>query len=419
MASIISAGTTSSTALNMSADTSGVLQLASNNGTVGLTLNTSQNIGIGVTPSAWSSGSYAIQNAGGSIWQFGGSNIYMGANYYFNGTNRIYVNTDYATEYQQGAGVHRWYNAPSGTAGNAVTMTERMRIDALGYLGINTNSPTTFLDVRGNSTINSSAFYASTFTSSISGTGTAGSIGALQLISYTTGTPTQCWASLHVVPTGGGYRSGLTTTYAADSAGGYCAWNAFSPGGGSTSEVGRFDYLGNFLIGQTALGGGLSTGGIYLRNAVAANGGSSVIVTHNSSVGNGNSYAEFWYNTSNNGSITQNSTTTVAYNTTSDYRLKENIQPMVGALEKVSQLKPVTYDWISNKSKGQGFIAHELQAVVPDCVTGEKDAINKDGTIKPQQIDTSFLIATLTSAIQELNAKITSLEEQVLNLGVK
>jgi hypothetical protein len=78
---------------------------------------------------------------------------------------------------------------------------------------------------------------------------------------------------------------------------------------------------------------------------------------------------------------------------------------MTGALATVSQLKPVTYTWKSNGESAQGFIAHELQAVVPDAVTGEKDAVNEDGSIKPQGIDTSFLVATLTAAIQELKAE--------------
>lgn len=104
------------------------------------------------------------------------------------------------------------------------------------------------------------------------------------------------------------------------------------------------------------------------------------------------------------GTIQTNATATI-YNTSSDYRLKENVQPMTGALEKVAQLKPVTYTWKVNGSAGQGFIAHELQAVVPDCVTGEKDAIDNKGNPQYQGIDTSFLVATLTAAIQELKAE--------------
>lgn len=73
------------------------------------------------------------------------------------------------------------------------------------------------------------------------------------------------------------------------------------------------------------------------------------------------------------GSISVTGSTT-AYNTSSDYRLKENVAPIQNALNVVQQLKPVTYNWKVDGSNGQGFIAHELQAVVPECVTGEKDA---------------------------------------------
>jgi hypothetical protein len=78
---------------------------------------------------------------------------------------------------------------------------------------------------------------------------------------------------------------------------------------------------------------------------------------------------------------------------------------MTGALEKVAQLKPCTYTWKSDGSGSQGFIAHELQAVAPECVIGEKDAVDAEGNPQYQGIDTSFLVATLTAAIQELNAK--------------
>jgi len=92
---------------------------------------------------------------------------------------------------------------------------------------------------------------------------------------------------------------------------------------------------------------------------------------------------------------------------------------MAGALAKIAQLKPVTYNWKSDGSAGQGFIAHELQAVVPDCVTGEKDAVDEDGSIKPQGIDTSFLVATLTAAIQEQQAMIEELKVEVQALKAK
>ena len=115
------------------------------------------------------------------------------------------------------------------------------------------------------------------------------------------------------------------------------------------------------------------------------------------------------------GSIQTNSTNTL-YNTTSDYRLKENVMPMTGALAKVSQLKPSTYTWKVDGSDGQGFIAHELQAVIPDAVTGEKDAVDDKGDPKYQMVDTSFLVATLTAAIQEQQQIINDLKARIETL---
>jgi hypothetical protein len=104
------------------------------------------------------------------------------------------------------------------------------------------------------------------------------------------------------------------------------------------------------------------------------------------------------------GTITTTGTAT-SYVTSSDYRLKNSVAPMTDALAKVAQLKPVTYKWNADGSDGEGFIAHELAEVVPQCVTGEKDAVDADGNPKYQGIDTSFLVATLTAAIQELKAE--------------
>jgi hypothetical protein len=115
------------------------------------------------------------------------------------------------------------------------------------------------------------------------------------------------------------------------------------------------------------------------------------------------------------GGIVVNGSATT-YSTSSDYRLKENVAPMTGALAKVTQLKPVTYTWKADGSSGQGFIAHELQAIVPDAVTGEKDSVDDDGNIKPQGVDTSFLVATLTAAIQELNAKVEAQAVRIAEL---
>jgi len=115
------------------------------------------------------------------------------------------------------------------------------------------------------------------------------------------------------------------------------------------------------------------------------------------------------------GNIVVNLSST-AYNTSSDYRLKEAIAPMTGALAKVALLKPVTYKWKINGSDGEGFIAHELAEVCPHAVSGAKDAVDADGNPRYQGIDVSFLVATLTAAIQEQQALITSLTARIAAL---
>mgnify|MGYP000600365167 FL=1 len=86
---------------------------------------------------------------------------------------------------------------------------------------------------------------------------------------------------------------------------------------------------------------------------------------------------------------------------------------MTGALEKVALLKPCTYKWNADGSSGEGFIAHELAEVCPDAVSGAKDGLDAEGNPKYQGIDTSFLVATLTAAIQEQQAIIESLKARL------
>jgi hypothetical protein len=89
---------------------------------------------------------------------------------------------------------------------------------------------------------------------------------------------------------------------------------------------------------------------------------------------------------------------------------------MTDALARVAALKPCTYKWKVDGSDGQGFIAHELAEVEPGCVTGEKDAVDAEGKPQYQGIDTSFLVATLTAAIQEQQAMIEQLKADVAAL---
>jgi hypothetical protein len=272
-------------------------------GVEAMRIDSSGNLGLGATPAA-SLFSGANFNIGSSSYLQGTGNTYgliIANNILLNGsTSWRYINSAAGTQYSQQAGVHYWYNAPSGTAGNAASLTQAMTLDSSGNLLVGTTSQ---------------------------------------------------------------INTGLICSQ------------------GSLNSV-------NTLV---------------CKNTVAQ--------------GSGQSFA-FFANSAGNkaGSIDHTGTTTVAYTTSSDYRMKENIAPMTGALAAVSQLKPCTYTWKEDGKAGQGFIAHELQVVVPDCVSGEKDAVDADGNPKYQGIDTSFLVATLTAALQEAHELIKNLEQRVAAL---
>lgn len=118
----------------------------------------------------------------------------------------------------------------------------------------------------------------------------------------------------------------------------------------------------------------------------------------------------FFYQNTQVGSVSCTDTATT-YATSSDYRLKENIQPVVNSLERVDALNPCRFNFIVNPNKVvDGFIAHEVQAIVPEAVTGVKDEVDPEGTPMYQGIDQAKLVPLLTAAIQELHAKVKALE---------
>jgi hypothetical protein len=170
------------------------------------------------------------------------------------------------------------------------------------------------------------------------------------------------------------------------------------------------DSSGNFLVGTTVTPTGATGGAGFIaesssrRTLLAASTSTSAIAL-----------AAFINPNGTVGTIQTNGSAT-SYVTSSDYRLKNSIAPMTGALAKVNLLKPCTYKWNADNLVGEGFIAHELAEICPDAVAGEKDAVDADGNPQYQGIDTSFLVATLTAAIQEQQALITQLQADVAAL---
>lgn len=165
------------------------------------------------------------------------------------------------------------------------------------------------------------------------------------------------------------------------------------------------DASGNLLVGLTVDSYTPAKGvSMFSGNS------SRVAVGHENGTSSGDYYHSFAYNSTLIGSISQNGTTGVLYNTSSDYRLKESVKPISGGLARVNALKPSVYNWKSDGSTGEGFLAHELAEVVPAAVSGEKDAMNADGSIKSQGIDMSRVVPILVAAIQELTARVQTLE---------
>ena len=115
------------------------------------------------------------------------------------------------------------------------------------------------------------------------------------------------------------------------------------------------------------------------------------------------------------GSITTTASAT-AYNTSSDVRLKHAITALTGALDRVRALRPVSFLWNADGSPGEAFLAHELMQHIPAAVTGEPDAINDDGTIRPQGVDHSKIVPHLAAAVQELAAQVQTLTARLAAL---
>ena len=347
-------------------------------------IDSAGNLGLGVTPSAWTALRAVELLNGVSFATFNTTNApngYFLTNAYYDGAWRYKASTSNpALRYEQSSvGAHIWSTAPSGTAGNAISFTQAMTLDASGQLGIGTTSPVYQLDVRG------------------TGISTRGTLNFKRTLDD---------ASIASITWSNGDNGWLFN----NANGGYHAWQI------NGTERARIDASGNLLVGTTNTDPPYSrVNGIALRSAggiIARYGSGGTNFGISSSSGN---LIEWYCDTGSRtqvGTVSTNGSST-SYNTSSDYRLKNTITPMTGALAKVAALKPCTYKWNADGSDGEGFIAHELAEVCPQAVSGEKDAVDADGKPIYQGIDTSFLVATLTAALQEAVAEINSLKARL------
>ena len=156
----------------------------------------------------------------------------------------------------------------------------------------------------------------------------------------------------------------------------------------------------------------MSGGALYSANA-----GTGILLSRRD--GTNGSVALFYRgSTTVAGTININSATTVQYLSGSDYRLKENINPIVDGIERLMLLRPLRFNFIDEPGETvDGFLAHEAQQVVPLAVVGEKDAVDEDGNMIIPQIDQAKMVPLLTAALQEAVSKIEALETRVAAIG--
>jgi hypothetical protein len=341
-------------------------------GSARLTLDSSGNLGLGVTPSAWSTLTGFDINTWGAVSAYT-NQINVSSNAYYNGGWK-YKQTNYATRYEQNStGIHAWFTAPSGTAGNAITFTQAMTLNAAGDLGLGTTSPVS---------VGVSGMPAMTFASATSG------------------------------------RSGAT--YWADTGGNNSAYayfygNEFNFGTGTShpikfvtvgTERARITSGGNFLVGTTAVPSS-SVAGICLTGTSSGNISSS---------GSATTAYNHWLFENGNGIVGSISTSgsLTTYSVSSDYRLKNITGPVLGPEAKnfIMALQPKQGSWKADGSKFVGFVADEFQAVSPSSVVGTKDAVDENGNpvMQAMQASSPEVMANLIAHIQYLETRLAALE---------
>lgn len=284
--------------------------------------------------------------------------------------------------------------------GSSNTVTSRMTLLGNGNVGIGTTSPTSNLHVE-----------SSTGTALLKATGT--DTGATLVLNGNKTSNTAGIGSIQFQNNGDSVGMLRSFRESANDAGGLSFWTQAT--GGANSERMRINSSGNVGIGtsspsssyrlSTVGGTGGAVVGAFIETTSTTSGHeASIIKRPNSGV-----LVQF-LGSGQVGSITTNGSTTT-YGTSSDYRLKENIVEITDATARLKQLKPKRFNFIADADTTvDGFLAHEVSSVVPEAIHGTKDEIDTDGNPKYQNIDQSKLVPLLVKTIQELEARITTLE---------
>ncbi len=277
--------------------------------------------------------------------------------------------------------------------------SERMRIASNGTVGIGTTSPSYLLDLRSSADADTPLFR-------INNTST-GSSAAARLYMTADGN------NFSLYNYGDGTGNANETRFRSSAGGSYFT---FAPG---SSEKMRIDSSGNVGMGIVSQSGvklyvdapSSTHAGVFRVDSAAY---ASIICDNQASSGT-RFFTSFRIDNSIVGNITSTGSSTT-YATSSDYRLKENIQPLENGLERLNQLKPVKFNWIEDGKEEEGFIAHEVSEIFSDAVVGEKDAVNEDGSIDGQTMDYGRITPLLVKAIQEQQEQIEQLKTEIQTL---
>ena len=295
----------------------------------------------------------------------------------------------------------------------------RLTINSSGNVGIGTNSPSEKLDVRGAVNGTHAIF-----------TGQAGRglvIGTENTLSNDDGVSydAQTSSGKHLFKTNGAERAridssgnllvGGTSAYASDATtlqgNGWVYSRRTSDKimtlrrDGTDGDMLTFDKNGSTVGSIGTSGGQLNIG---LNTTSGLNFGSSIIYPR----GTGNTTQNGTIDLGNSGNRFKDLYLSGGVITSSDYRLKDDIQPMQSYADTVKQMNLVNFAWKESGEREDGFIAHELQALVPSAVRGEKDAVGEDGNEQYQGVDPLKLIPVLTKALQEALERIETLENK-------